>query len=180
MKIHWRLGLLVLVFALGLFASELHAAIQPDPANTYAREEARTPLLSSLLNGPSRELLSPHDWVSEEQIRVYADKVEIDLSEFGRQLQWATFTDTNSMDPLLDEGTNAIEFIPRGEEDIHIGDVVSYESPYASGPIIHRVIAKGADKDGLYYIVQGDNNPDPDPGKVRFPQIKRVLLAVIY
>jgi len=33
---------------------------------------------------------------------------------------------------------------------------------------------------GWYAIVKGDNNPRPDPNKVRFNQIKRILVMIIY
>ena len=31
-----------------------------------------------------------------------------------------------------------------------------------------------------YFIMKGDNNPTSDPGKVRFSQMNRVLIAIIY
>ena len=34
--------------------------------------------------------------------------------------------------------------------------------------------------EGIYFILKGDNNPEQDPGRVRFKQIKRVLIGVIY
>ena len=124
----------------------------------------------------SPEKLSPYDRIKEEQIHVYDDKIIIDIKD----AEWATFSDTNSMDPLIDMGANAIEIIPKTEADIHVGDVVSYESEYADGIIIHRVIEIGKDEQGTYFVMKGDNNPMQDPGRIRFNQIKRVLVAVIY
>ena len=48
------------------------------------------------------------------------------------------------------------------------------------GTIIHRVIDTGRDKEGTYYITKGDNNPVKDSEKVRFNQIKGLLIAIIY
>ncbi len=119
---------------------------------------------------------SPGDWIKEDQIKVYNDRIIIDL----KNAEWASFTDTNSMDPIIDETANAIEIIPKSNDNIHIGDIISYKSDYADGTIIHRVIKIGSDEEGWYCIVKGDNNQSPDPGKIRFNQIKRVLVAIIY
>jgi len=119
---------------------------------------------------------SPGDWIKEDQIKVYNDKVIINLKD----AEWASFTNTNSMDPVLDEKANAIEIIPKSSDNIHVGDIISYNSDYADGTIIHRIIKIGSDEEGWYCIVKGNNNQSPDPGKIRFNQIKRVLVAIIY
>ncbi len=119
---------------------------------------------------------SPGDWIKEDQIKVYNDRIIIDLKD----AEWASFMDTNSMDPVLDETANAIQIIPKSADDIHVGDIISYKSDYADGTIIHRIIKISSDEEGWYCIVKGDNNQSPDPGKIRFKQIKRVLVAIIY
>ena len=63
---------------------------------------------------------------------------------------------------------------------IKVGDIVSYSSEYADGAIIHRVIGKNMDDNGVYFILKGDNNPSADPGKIRFSQIRRVVIAIVY
>lgn len=122
------------------------------------------------------EKSSPADRIQESQIHVYNNKVTIDIKD----PEWASFTDTNSMDPVLDSSANAIEIVPKNPEEINIGDIVSYESSYADGTIIHRVVKKGYDNDGWYAIMKGDNVPTSDPGKIRFSQIKRVVVAIVY
>jgi len=114
--------------------------------------------------------------IKESQIKVYKDKVIIEIED----AQWASFEDTNSMDPIIDEGANAIQIVPKSYNDVHIGDIISYESEYADGIFIHRVVKVGFDPDGWYCIAKGDNNPEPDPGKIRFFQIKKVVIAIIY
>ncbi|MFH1650268.1 MAG: signal peptidase I [Candidatus Woesearchaeota archaeon] len=121
---------------------------------------------------------SPGNWVPETAIKVGNDHVVIDLT--GRDVQWSTFTDTNSMDPVLDAGSNGIEVKPNNADEIDIGDIVAYKSEYSEGIIIHRVVEKSYDRDGVYFTLKGDNNPRADPGKVRFEQIQRVLVAIIY
>jgi hypothetical protein len=122
------------------------------------------------------ERISPQDRISEDQIRVYPDRVVINLPN----AQWASFTDTNSMDPIIDIGANAIQIIPKSTEEIHIGDIVSYQSSLVNSIIIHRVIHIDYDEEGWYAILKGDNLANPDPEKVRFDQIKRITVAIIY
>ena len=121
---------------------------------------------------PERD--SPGDHIKEYQIHVYPDKVVIDV----QQPILAAFADTNSMDPVFDARHNAIEIIPQRESDIQVGDIVSYQTEY--GSIIHRVKEIGQDESGWYAIFQGDNNPVPDPGRIRFDQINRKAIAFIY
>jgi len=122
------------------------------------------------------EQSSPYDWIKEDQIKVYQDRVVINLND----AVWAKFTNTNSMDPVLDEHANAIEVIPTSYEEIHTGDIVSYSSSFSDSSIIHRVIETGFDDEGWFAIMKGDNNPIEDPEKVRFYQVRRVVVAIIY
>ncbi|MBW3003574.1 signal peptidase I [Candidatus Woesearchaeota archaeon] len=122
------------------------------------------------------ERISPFDHISEDQIYVYNDRIILEIPD----ATWAQFTDTNSMDPIIDIGSNSIEIMPKQPSDIHIGDIISYESGPLDAVIIHRVIDVGEDKDGPYYILKGDNNLIQDPEKVRFDQVRGLVVAVIY
>lgn len=122
----------------------------------------------------SPALSSPHDWIKEKQIKVYSDKVVLELSDAS----WASFTDTHSMEPFINADSNALEIKPQKPEQIGLGDVISYQTQY--GIIIHRVVEKGVDEQGIYYIVKGDNNQFKDPMKVRFDDIVGVVVAVVY
>ncbi len=124
----------------------------------------------------SPELDSPADHIREDQIRVYQDRIEIDLQD----AMWARFTDTNSMDPIFDAEANTIEIRPESASDIHVGDVVSYRPRNMDTLIVHRVVRTGNDRDGWYAIAKGDNVEQPDPDKIRFDQINGVLVAIIY
>lgn len=119
---------------------------------------------------------SPSNYIHQNQINVYEDYVLLNVSG----AQWANFADTNSMDPLFDTEAHALQFIPQSPEDISVGDIISYTTKQQESRIIHRVIFKGQDDSGIYFITQGDNNVVSDPGKVRFEQIERVLFAIIY
>ncbi len=159
------------------------------PSNTYSPSSTTTYVVASektsqdnsnivtrILGTTNEEKASPYDRISESMIKVEKDKVSINI----QNAEWSRFTDTNSMDPIIDEAANAIQIVPKSEAEIHIGDIVSYVSDYADGIIIHRVVEIAYDEKGWYCIMKGDNNPRIDPGKIRFSQIRRVVVAIIY
>ena len=160
------------IFFLGFFASSTYSFFSQNiaiPLKTLNIFESPSSYISNELN-------SPHDHIKESQIHVYDDKVVINL----QNAEWASFTDTNSMDPVFDYGSNAIEIIPQSTEQIHLGDIISYQSKYSDLPIIHRVVNIGEDSNGWYCKVKGDNNNTPDLEKIRFNQVKRLVVAIIY
>jgi hypothetical protein len=126
------------------------------------------------LEGPI-ERDSPGDWVKESQIEMRPDGVFIKLNN----PQWAILANTNSMDPGFDDTSHLIQVIPQSAAEIHVGDIVSYASPLGFS-IVHRAIEIGNDEDGWYVILKGDNNPTPDPWKVRFDMVRRVTVMVVY
>jgi hypothetical protein len=151
--------IITFVFMLGFLTSNIYADMSTQTQNPNT--------LSSNLNtqktlGDNRtdEVPSPSAWIADTQIGVYSQRVIIDVAD----PQWATFTDTHSMEPVISSRSYAIEVVPK----------------YADGTIIHRVIQKNYDADGVYFILKGDNNPTQDPGKIRFDQVKRVVVAIIY
>jgi hypothetical protein len=182
-----KILLLICVFLLGIIAANIYSyyvAAQNDvqlPDNNgaggyeYQTENALNRALS-MLHEQGTEIASPMDRILEDQILVLKDKVVLNI----QNAEWASFTDTNSMDPIIDAGANAIEVVPESEDEINVGDIVAYESDYAEGTIIHRIVYKGQDEKGTYFVIKGDNNPVSDPGKIRFEQIKKVVVAIIY
>ena len=124
--------------------------------------------------GAASDLPMPSDRIREEQIIVTNDRVVLDI----QGASWSRFTDTGSMRPFLDIGANAIHVEPRYPEELRSGDIISYR--IAGITVIHRIIATGYDNQGWYAITKGDANPTSDPFKVRFDQIERVLVAIIY
>ncbi len=126
--------------------------------------------------GIAPEKHSPQNWISEDNIHVYDNRVVIDIEN----PKWAKFTDTNSMDPAIDIGSNTIRIMPDDVEKIAVGDIISYESEKFGGIIIHRVVETGHDEEGWYAIAKGDNMPATDPVKVRKENVKGVAVAIIY
>lgn len=163
--------LALLVFALGwttsLIVTDLDFRGAESPVN-----------LHTLKNG-NIERFSPGDFIAEDQIHVYDDRIVLDVKD----ARWAKFTNTNSMDPFFDIGANGIEVAVTSPGQLHVGDVISFTIPESNEPdrvLIHRIVGFGYDKEGWFAITKGDNNPQPDPIKVRFGDIKGVLVGVIY
>jgi hypothetical protein len=122
------------------------------------------------------EVKAPFNHVKEEQIKVYSDRVELLVDE----PKWARFAGTKSMIPVLDEDTNAIQIVPDSPDDIHVGDIAVYNSNYIEQPVIHRVIEISNDENGWYAILKGDSNLMPDPGRIRFGQVTRLTIGILY
>lgn len=116
---------------------------------------------------------TPSDFVTEDQIQVYDDKIVINIEDASI----SEYAATGSMIPILDENTNGIRIIPDSESDIHIGDIITFTQDNML--IIHRVIEIGTDSEGTYFVTKGDNN-SIDDGKIRFKDIKYITIGVIW
>ncbi len=160
------------IFILGWLCGSVYStAVSPFMPASMA-DSVESP---AFMENPDRA--SPHDWVEEGDIRVFEDKVVINI----KNPQWASFYPTRSMDPVFDKGANAIQIVPESPADIHVGDIISYESSYVDGTVIHRVIDIDKDDNEEWFaITKGDNNEFKDPDKVRFDKVKKVLVAIIY
>ncbi len=161
---------ILIAIALGWTVHGLYLQYTAD--NVEMPQQSTLSKVSNFLN--SAELMSPQDHISEDQIKVYNDEVILDIDN----AVWSSFTDTNSMDPLLDINANGIEIIPQSVNEIHVGDIISYKTE--NGIVIHRVVDIRLDEQGLYYVLKGDNNPVPDKEKVRFKDVQGILVAVVY
>jgi hypothetical protein len=126
--------------------------------------------------------ISPHDRIKIEDVSVrnYELIIYINASYI------AEFTDTGSMLPVLNSNSIGIQIVPQSETDIRPGDIISYNMVSGNGVInnddviIHRVVETGYDEFGWYAYTKGDNNLVQDKEKVRFFQVQRVLVGVLY
>ena len=116
---------------------------------------------------------APSDYIQEDQIEIYKDKIVINIKEASI----SKYAPTGSMIPTLDENTNGIKIVPKSEDDIKIGDIITFRENNIF--IIHRVIDKGVDEEGIFFITKGDNNLIND-GKVRFEDIEHKTIGVIW
>jgi hypothetical protein len=129
--------------------------------------------LSTFGFSPNNSNSAPFDFIQEKDIKIYDDKIVIGVN--GASL--SRYAPTGSMKPILDEGSNGIRVKPNSEQDIHIGDIISFRQDKML--IVHRVIEIGNDKQGVYFITKGDNNNLVD-GKVRFENIEFITIGVIW
>ena len=124
----------------------------------------------------SNELISPYDRISTNQILISESSILIRIDN----AILAEYADTNSMDPVLDNGATGIEIIPESKTSIKVGDIVSFETDSNNNLIVHRVIFIGEDETGWYCVTKGDNSRFTDPGKLRFNKIRYLLIGVLY
>ena len=118
-------------------------------------------------------IYAPSDFIKEKDILVYEDKIVLNIKNYS--IEKYGFSD--SMVPLFDKKANGIGIKPISEEDINLGDIIIFRKE--GNLIIHRVIEKGFDSKGLFFITKGDNNNFIDE-KVRFKEIDSVIVGIIY
>ena len=118
----------------------------------------------------------PLDRIKQENIKIYNKRVIINVDN----AILARFTDTKSMEPVLGKDTNAIEIVPHNITEIKEGDIISYRSALINATIIHRVVEKSMDENGIYLRTKGDNLDYIDPEKIRQEQIERVVVGILY
>jgi len=124
----------------------------------------------------SKELISPYDRVDENDVYIFNDHILIEIEG----VSGAIYANTNSMDPVLDNGAIGLEIVPNSEESIHVGDIVSFRTSWSNNLIVHRVILIGEDDQGWYCVTKGDNSVFTDPGKLRFENIEYLLIGILY
>ena len=125
-------------------------------------------------NGEEKQ--SPADRIQDSDINVFANSVRIDI----KNAKWRKFIDSNSMDPLIDEGTTTIEIKPKNADEIEVGDIIAYKVEGYDYAFVHRVIEIGNDENGVYFITKGDNYFKEDPDKVRFKDVEGVVVGILY
>jgi signal peptidase I len=155
--------LIIIIFLLGWFCSTL--------ASSIIQETREFPFI----NFSGAERISPSDYIKENQILVLEDKVIINIEG----VSWASYANTNSMDPFIDEGANGLEIVPICE-NIQVGDIIVYEANWIEGLVVHRVVSINEDDKGLYFRLKGDNSSVVDPQKVRCKDVKYQLIGVLY
>jgi signal peptidase I len=116
---------------------------------------------------------APGNWIEEDQIHIYENIVVIDIEDASL----SKYAPTGSMRPVLDKDSNGIRIIPESEEQIDVGDIITFEQDNQF--IVHRVIEKGEDEKGVYFVTKGDNNNVTD-GKIRFEDIRYVTIMMIW
>ena len=84
-----------------------------------------------------------------------------------------TVKNTNSMEPMIDEGMICFLEPITNMADLIVGDIIVYFG------IIHRIVKIGEDKLGWYCKCRGDNNNADDPYIIRPENITHVFRGVL-
>lgn len=79
------------------------------------------------------------------------------------------------MEPSFHDGQMAFYLRNFDSQNINIGAIIVYDFSKTLS-VCHRVVSKGTDNRGIFYIAKGDNNTIADPLPVRPEQIKGILV----
>lgn len=116
--------------------------------------------------------------------QIYVSPAYVSQSEASNVLSEAdtravVVADTRSMEPTLVAGNQVIEKEPQSATEIVIGDIITFASTTKGVTLIHRVVAISSDDYGWYATTKGDNSPNVDVEKVRFPMVKGIVVAIV-
>lgn len=153
---------LVIVFAVVMFSCGVLFAA------AFHQTETRTAF------GGENSIAVSQDRISGNQIHLYKDKLVI----AAEGLMYAKVEDTKSMEPILSKNSHTIEAFPV-IENLKTGDIISFYEPSVSTIVVHMIIETGYDEQGWYAKTSGYNNVYVDPWKVRFENIKGVVVGVL-
>lgn len=128
---------------------------------------------SPYLIGFGSAIEQPSNWITENNVEVHDDKVII----YVKDASISRYADSGSMLPVLGDTANGIRIKPESAGQINIGDIITFDN--GGKLIVHRVIEKGTDSEGDWFVTKGDNNPETD-GKVYFKDVRYVTIALIY
>tara|TARA_Y100000310_G_scaffold270603_1_gene284570 strand:+ start:7323 stop:7820 length:498 start_codon:yes stop_codon:yes gene_type:complete len=117
--------------------------------------------------------LAPSDFIKEKDIQIHDNEIIINVKDASL----SRYASTGSMIPVLDEGSNGIRVVPSSENEVNEGDIITFKQDNLL--IVHRVVEKGEDSNGTYFITKGDNNSLSDE-KIRFKDIKYITIGVLY
>jgi hypothetical protein len=137
-------------------------------AAAFHQSETRTAF------GGEKSIAVSQDRVTGNQIHLYKDKLVI----AAEGLMYAKVEDTKSMEPLLSKNSHTIEAAPV-IENLKVGDIISFYEPSVDKVVVHMIIEIGYDEQGWYARTSGYNNVYADSWKVRFENIKGVVVGVL-
>lgn len=154
---------ILLIFLLGFLSANI--------INFYFISELEIPYSSNKL--PLNQITMSSNFINPNQIEIFPDRIVI----YVNNASLGYYASTKSMLPILDSKTNGIRIKPNSEKEINIGDIITFKQ--GNHLIIHRVIEKSLDENGIYFITKGDNNDLPDK-KIRFKDIEYITIGVLW
>lgn len=144
-------------------------------ALNYFDDNYEVPVLKNIgFNGFGNfDLEAPTDFVDEGSIEVLDDRVIIYLDSASL----SRYAPSGSMVPVFDSGANGIRVNVESVEEVNVGDIITFKEDGLL--VVHRVIEKGVDGMGVYFITKGDNN-NIDDGKIRIDDVRYKTVGVIW
>ncbi len=161
-----KIVVLIFVFVLGIFISRVFNLYGNGFNGLFTYNVLGRVVDTGNYSGPS-------NFLNDSDILVYPDKIVIKIEN----VQISNYDSSNSMEPFIGKGANGIVVKPGSEKDVNVGDVITFRR--GDKLIVHRVIEKGIDTGGVYFITKGDNSDFVD-GKVRFNEIEHKLAGILY
>jgi|SRR3989339_936220 len=119
------------------------------------------------------ERISPQDRIVMENLEITDNTLALSIN--GALI--VAVSDTNSMDPVLDEDSLLVVTPADSESGIAEGDIIIFHREEKL--IVHRVISVGTDENGWFAITKGDNNLIDD-GKIRGDKVMGVVVGILY
>jgi signal peptidase I len=116
--------------------------------------------------------------IPRERISSFDNHTTIAIENY----QWVYFneSETNSMYPSITKSSHAIGLRVNESTLIYTGDIISFRVKDMPAAYVHRIIEKGIDDGGEYFITKGDNNNNRDEIKLRRADIINVIVAIVY
>lgn len=129
---------------------------------------------STSLRIPAEVLESNPEIIPRENIQLGQDRILIYLNSTFLSV----FANSSSMNPVITHNTKALEIAPGNVNELHVGDIIAYQS--GNELIVHRIVDIGNDAEGWFAITKGDNNNAVDTEKIRYNMIKGKIAVLLY
>ena len=126
----------------------------------------------------------PSSWIADDISGLYnlhTHKYQLSIPNSPNNIVIMSVVPTHSMLPTISDTSTVLILELEDKSRINVGDIVVFE--YESLTISHRVVEKGSDGRGLFFVTKGDHNRDNDMdfcGKVRPEQVVGVVVGILY
>jgi len=127
----------------------------------------------------------PGSWIASDGIHgmynLNTHKYQVSIPDCPNNIIVMSVNPTHSMLPTISDTSTVLILELEDKSQINVGDIVVFE--YESLIIPHRVVEKGSDDRGLFFVTKGDHNRNNDMdfcGKVRPEQVVGVIVGILY
>ena len=140
-------------------------------------------LIFILIFGKIKEPIPLEQGSKISEIKFLEDKIILDMPgdyNYANVENWSI----TSMYPTIRQTSILIALKVDKETEINLDDIIIFDIPPKyyyenSTGWLHRVVKKGTDPEGEYFLTKGDSNRIIDPFKVRRENITHIIVAVV-